>query len=381
MKKTLAILLTACLTTLCLTLTACTKPEPPNQECDILSAWVEGSEWAADFYQRSQMRIEEIPSNTSDITFMVRSTSARRMPVHFTLSQGATITPANGSVQDFSAGAVTYTVTSEDGAYSRRYTVAMRTPPNPINTYSFEHVDSVTLQNTTFHTFFDIDANGDTIRIWDSGNKGSATILGGQGPEAYPTRSIAEGYSGKGVCLTTLSAGSFGQLMHKPIAAGNLFIGEFDVNYVFDDPLESTVFGTPVNLAPTSIRGYYKYTPGATFTDAAGATVEGRTDEANIYAIFFRNEDENGNTVKITGKNDKTSPYIVRRAQVTSMPPTTEWAPFELTFDDGAVDPQALANYGYSISIVFSSSKTGGTFEGAVGSTLIVDEVQVTYEN
>ena len=43
-------------------------------------------------------------------------------------------------------------------------------------------------------------------------------------------------------------------------------------------------------------------------------------------------------------------------------------------------DPQVLANYGYSIAIVFTSSCEGAHFEGAIGSTLLIDKVKVAYE-
>jgi membrane protein DedA with SNARE-associated domain len=39
-----------------------------------------------------------------------------------------------------------------------------------------------------------------------------------------------------------------------------------------------------------------------------------------------------------------------------------------------------LAAMGYSYTVVFSSSKDGDTFEGAVGSTLYVDEVTVEFQ-
>ena len=40
--------------------TSCIKDELPNTECDITSAWVEGDEYAENFYEPSQMRLENI---------------------------------------------------------------------------------------------------------------------------------------------------------------------------------------------------------------------------------------------------------------------------------------------------------------------------------
>ena len=41
------------------------------------------------------------------------------------------------------------------------------------------------------------------------------------------------------------------------------------------------------------------------------------------------------------------------------------------------VDPELLANRGYSLAIVFSSSSGGGSFIGAIGSRLCVDKVRL----
>ena len=37
-------------------LSSCIKDELPNTECDIVSAWVEGEQYATSFCQPSQMR-------------------------------------------------------------------------------------------------------------------------------------------------------------------------------------------------------------------------------------------------------------------------------------------------------------------------------------
>ena len=44
------------------------------------------------------------------------------------------------------------------------------------------------------------------------------------------------------------------------------------------------------------------------------------------------------------------------------------------------IDPKKLAEGGYSFAIIMSSSKDGAKFEGAIGSTLYVDELQLFCE-
>ena len=367
-------------------LASCKKEEIKNAECDMLSAWVEGEEYEQYFYRAADMRVDNISSTTTELVFTVRSLEElpTALPLRFTVSAGAIANPASGSMQDFTSGPVTYTITSEDKANHRQYTVIFRqhdVPEAPTYTYSFEGVDTSDGEMGTFHTFYEVAANGDHLNIWASGNQGVALMHSDWTPSEYPTRSVADGYQGKGVCLSTQYAGSLGELFGKPIAAGNLFIGTFDLEQVLTNPLKSTVFGTPATQEPVTMSGYYKYQPGETFTNASMDTVSGRVDEASIYAVFFRNQNDAGESMALYGDDVLTSPLIVKKAVVASLPPTNEWTRFEVQFDGGDADAELLASMGYSMTIVFSSSKEGASFEGAVGSTLYVDEVTVTFKN
>ena len=48
--------------------------------------------------------------------------------------------------------------------------------------------------------------------------------------------------------------------------------------------------------------------------------------------------------------------------------------------EDEKIDEARLAKGEYKIGIIFASSKDGATFEGAPGSTLLIDEVELIYE-
>ena len=187
-------------------------------------------------------------------------------------------------------------------------------------------------------------------------------------------------YQGKGACLSTQSTGDFGAAFGKPIAAGNLFLGKFNVNAVLLNPLKATEFGIPTDKQPVKITGWYKYHPGDTFTDATMQPVADRVDQGHIYAVFFRNQDAGGNPVALYGDDVLSSDLIVSKAQLVPAA-TDEWTRFEMTFEGGTADPAILAAMGYSYTVVFSSSKDGDTFEGAIGSTLFVDEVTVEFGN
>ena len=77
-----------------------------------------------------------------------------------------------------------------------------------------------------------------------------------------------------------------------------------------------------------------------------------------------------------------TSPQIVALARVPNVVKTEGgWHNFSVDFNySGELDPAILANYGYSMAVVFTSSIEGAAFQGAVGSTLLIDKVSIAYK-
>lgn len=360
-------------------LTACIKDEPKNMECDVLEAWVEGDDFAPYFSQKTDMRISDVSSSTQRLTFTVwQRAGLPAMPVKFALTPGATITPANGSVQDFSKGPVEYTVTSEDGQWHRTYTVEFRETMLPTNRYDFEQFELSA--NGKYYVWYYQPDGGGKEYIWASGNDGFMIASPNAAAVDYPTVPDADGVDGYCIKLTTRSTGSWGRMFKKPIAAGNFFLGAFDTQYALTNTLKTTQMGIAYTKQPVKVTGYYKYSPGETFTDKDFNEVKDRTDEPSIYSVLYVNHDAQGNEIMLHGDDVLSSPYIVSKAQVASVPPTSEWTPFEMTFEGTTpIDADLLAKRGYNLALVFSSSKTGDTFEGAVGSTLYIDKVEITF--
>ena len=362
-----------------LLLTACIKDEPKNMECDVLEAWVEGDDLAPYFSQKTDMRISDVSSSTQRLTFTVWQRAGQpAMPVKFALTPGATITPANGSVQDFSKGPVEYTVTSEDGQWHRTYTVEFRETMLPTNRYDFEQFELSA--NGKYYVWYYQPDGGGKEYICASGNDGFMIASPNAAAVDYPTVPDADGVDGYCIKLTTRSTGSWGRMFKKPIAAGNFFLGAFDTQYALTNTLKTTQMGIAYTKQPVKVTGYYKYSPGETFTDKDFNEVKDRTDEPSIYSVLYVNHDAQGNEIMLHGDDVLSSPYIVSKAQVASVPPTSEWTPFEMTFEGTTpIDADLLAKRGYNLALVFSSSKTGDTFEGAVGSTLYIDKVEITF--
>ena len=377
---------------LCCCMISCIKDEAPNNECDIESAWVEGAELEKLFYKPAEMSKENISSTETSITFVVRSMAMMptEIPVNFNVTSKATIEPASGSLQDFTKGPVTYTVTSEDGQWNRTYKVAFTEPILPKSKFSYENVDTLEggfLVLNKYHQFYELNQNGEKQRFWASGNAGFAlSLFSGAGPKQFPTYMSENGFEGNGVRLKTMYAGDLGKGMGKPIAAGNLYLGRFMVEYAAMDPLKATEFGVQWDRDPVRITGYYKYKPGPEFTNVKMEVIPDRIDEASIYAVFYNNVDPNGNLYFLYGDDvadlDKIidNPQVYKVARVFSLPPTDQWTRFEMFFEGRDVPEEAVANKNCNLAIVFSSSKSGAQFEGAIGSTLYIDEVEVSYE-
>lgn len=374
-------------------LASCIKDEAPNKECDIESAWIEGAEYEQYFYQTTEMR-KEISSAETNIIFSVRSliSLSKQIPLNFKITDGATIEPANGSMQDFTNGTVTYTVTSEDGKWNRIYNVTFQESPLPVQKFSFENVETrseMTMLGGTneMHVFYEVTpSSGEPNYCWATGNPGSALTMNGAKPEEFPSYSATDGKVGRCVCLNTQSAGVMGEWMQKPIAAGSLFLGKFVIDYVLSDALKSTQFGVPNSKEPVRITGWYKYKPGEKFTDKDMNVYPDRTDEASIYAVYYRNTNDRGESFVLDGHDvedlDKVldNPQVYKVARVASLPATDTWTQWEMFFDGRDAPDDIVAAQGCNLALVFSSSKRGAQFEGAIGSTLYVDEVEVSYE-
>lgn len=370
----------------CSLLTSCFKDEAPNAECDIQKAFVAADNWSAVFNNQTDAMVN-VPSNASQINFDVKDNAdVSSMAPQFELTPGATIEPASGTQLDFSNNTRhKYVVTSEDGAYKREYFVGFGSKLLPLS-FSFENFDYWVDKkgNEKYHQWYDYSRGSETkvYRDWATGNAGFRLSMGTAKPDEYPSVSVEGGVSGRCVKLTTRSTGGFGVAANKRIAAGNLFIGEFDVNKALTNTMMTTRFGLPFDKKPVAMRGYYKYMSGPTYQDKDGNTVEGKVDTGDVYAVLYRNHNDQGEAFVLNGDDVKTNPNIVALAQMDPITSASEWTPFEIRFVyKEQIDLDLLRANGYSLAIVCTSSTEGASFQGAVGSTLYVDEFQLFCED
>ncbi len=360
--------------------TSCFGDEPDGCEADIEKAVLHVNQPEKYFFQPTDS-MQVVLSTDSVITFAVRGDAdVSALSPEFTLSPGATVNPASGSTHDFANGPVTYTVTSEDGKWQRRYRVnvvpTMITVADTLR-YDFEHFE---LEPATqrYYIWHNTLPDGTLGNDWATANPGYRISMSTAQPEDYPTTPLLQGYDGAAVCLRTSDTGPFGKMANKRLAAGNMFLGTFDIRIAMSDHLHATRFGLPFTSRPDRFTGYYTYQPGPTVQDFYGNPIAGRTDSADVYAVFYRNHDAAGNEVVLYGDNVLSSDLIVAVADLGYVAPTTQWTAWDVKFVyKKEIDEQVLANRGYSLAIVFSSSSAGGDFIGAIGSRLCVDKVRL----
>lgn len=367
-----------------LLLASCVRDEEANAECDIETALLQVAQPDKFFYQLSDS-FQTIRSDKDSIIFKVNEGAdlTALAPV-FTITPGATISPASGSVHNFSQDGVRYTVRSESGEYERSYLVMCRVTKDSTfvddDVDVFFHFEQSALEADKQKYYVWTENNGITpADCWSTGNPGFKLSKSSAKPYEYPTVPLEEGVSGHGVKLETLSTLPFGSMVKMRMAAGNLFLGEFDATQALRDAMQATSFGLPFVLRPLTFSGYYQYTPGATYQDREGTTVPDKTDLPDIYAVLYRNQDADGNYIVLHGDDVMTHGNIVALARVPYDGPTSGWTRFEVEFNyRAALDEDLLSRRGYNLAIVASSSRDGALFCGALGSTLLIDEFCIT---
>ena len=360
---------------LCLAVTSCIQNEALNVEAAIDGC--SGSDIQQCLIDPNEFTVQLYASRAADPS---------KININFDLPTGASIAPVEQLPED---GVNTYNfkdenprlfkVTSEDNAFSATYTIRLWQTEMPF-TYDFETLSS----DNPYHKFTeDNPSSGTIIRRLElaSGNPGFELTKMAKAPDGYPTVQVNGGVDGgKCVKLETKDTGSFGSMVKMYIAAGNLFIGSFEVGQALSgNAMKATHFGFPFFYYPLRLEGWYKYKAGPTFS-SKGKPVEGRKDECDIYGVLYETDD---NVQFLDGSTSLNSPNIVALARnIKELPETDIWKQFNFKFEPQngkSIDPDKLGKGIYKLAIVFSSSVDGAKFEGAVGSTLYIDKVTIAH--
>lgn len=285
------------------------------------------------------------------------------------ISEKATVEPGNGVAQDFSNGKVVkYTVIAEDGT-AVVYSASAQTMLN----YDFE--------NWSYDTsLYPEEDKIHMVEGWASCNNAVALIkkmgaLGGiQYDGEYPVRPSSDAYTGNFSALLESVDTKGGTMMGAKVpkvTAATVFLGSFNAFAGMKDPMKTTSFGVMYTQQPDRVTGYYKYTPGKEFYNAAGELQEGKTDECALSAVLYEVESEEET---LDGSNIYTSEKIVAQAVLKNGNEVTEFTPFELKLNYvKEYDPSKK----YKLAVIFSASADGAAYNAAVGSKLLIDDVTI----
>lgn len=270
------------------------------------------------------------------------------------ISAGATVTPASGTEVDFSSGSVRFTVTAEDGIHYTIYTVGWQRKGK----YDFEQW------------------SGDTYKEpdgWATCNAAVALIqlFPGLYSGDFPVVPVT-GYSGEYAAqITTLD--TKGNTLVPKVTSGTVFLGKFNAGKGMSAPMETTEFGILYDQKPLSVTGYYKYKAGTEYYNNKDLVPEGK-DSMAISAVLYEVADE---TETLYGNTIYTSDKIVASAMLSSGEEVAEFTPFELKLKYvKTYNPNAM----YKFAVIFSSSKYGAQYQGAPGSILTIDDVEIISE-
>lgn len=140
----------------------CIRPEAPNCEADILGCSLP---------QELLLREPQI-GNTEVRIYVKNSTDLTSLSPAFDLSESAAIEPASGTERDFSTPQ-TYTVTSEDGLWSKAYTVKIGYAA-VFTDFHFDYL-SAESEKTGYHIIEE--RLSDESLAWSSGNAGYRDAL------------------------------------------------------------------------------------------------------------------------------------------------------------------------------------------------------------
>ena len=332
---------------------SCNRETPQNMEADILT-----------FMIAEDGHLMEVASSDNVINYYLSQYhSLDSLNAVVTLSENATISPDPATVHDFSQP-VTFTVVSQDRQWNRIYTV------NVINTSLVYNGDFEEWQGTgSGNNFYETPVG------WTSANSGVRIIHGMGVPNLeFPTVKTDNAYSGNfAVSLNTRQGGQTSLVPR--LIAGSIFLGTMS-NVTLQslaNPLLLTKFGIPYTATgsrPDSLIGYLRYTPGPTYTDRNGNVDSNAVDSCSFYAVLFEGSEP------LDGTNSTSSERIVAIAQYKYETPisSTTYTRIALPFVYRREMPQ---NTTLQYSIIASSSAKGDLYQGAAGSQLLLDKVEI----
>lgn len=274
------------------------------------------------------------------------------------VSPGAIATPASGVAVTFNdpEDFVIYTIEAQDGLGSEEYIFTLR--DNQIPGAAFENWFQETGMNS--QPFLQPGKYLEST-VWATTNMGTSIY------SIYGTTPLEEGDN-------TMARIETVETVAIPLVAGAIYLGKFDLDGAIAEPSNpeaAAILGIPFFDKPSAVQFDYSFTsgeqmilaelkdPGNLFGGFDITNIEGR-DKFGIQAIL---EKRSGDDIT-----------IIAQAIYESEKETDKMTEMKLELE-------YLSNEEPThFHISFSPSVDGGLFKGAIGSTLIVDDLKMIYE-
>ena len=275
-----------------------------------------------------------------------------------TVSPGANVTPSSGSavVFDDPEDFVIYTITAQDNMGSEEYIFTIR--DNQIPNADFENWFEEIGMNA--QPFLQPGKYSEST-AWATTNMGTSIY------SIYGTTPVQDG-SNKMAKIETV------ETVAIPLVAGAMYLGKFNLDDAIADPGNPTAaakLGIPFVDKPTAIQFKYSFIPGDQLIQAV------LKDPGNLFGGF--------DIFNLEG-TDKFGIQAILEKRTGDMVTVIAQAEFESdqeieTMTEMRMELQYLSDDDPThINISFSPSVDGGMFKGAIGSSLIIDELKMIYE-
>jgi hypothetical protein len=274
--------------------------------------------------------------------------------------------PLNSTL-NFTDDSTSLLITAEDGT-QREWTI-----------YVNEIGSSPQIPNSDFNTWYNYEdsylelGESEANSVWGTSNPGVKFA-------SLPANVVQEQIAPGDFAVKMITRYSkFNAIFNKPIAAGSAFTGEFETdNISLSDPEAAIDFGYPFTGTPESFSIEYSYVPGENNIDSKSNPLD-YDDVGDVYVLLERREDD---VVKRVG----TAWYRIDETVENLTPLSQEFTYGKLPANTpdymlpGADEEYAEAGAAPThIIVVFSSSANGSSFEGAEGSTLVVNNFELNY--
>lgn len=238
-------------------------------------------------------------------------------------------------------------------------------------------------------------AKGDTTdmelaRFWKSASNAGYVFLAGSRPaNTYPVYFESNSESDHKSLKLETKAGTriFG--MGSYVVPGSVYNGKLNMLKLIAAPLEATLFGSEYILMPFRLSASVRYKAGAEMINGIDKKKLDSKDKGSIVAVFYEVDqtlikDGNDADTYLTGLNLHTDPRVIAKA-VCEIEDTKgeDWVRIESSFtvmNKEAWETLDFKTKKYRLALVLSSSYMGDKFFGAVGSTLLVDKLEIKGE-